>query len=127
MGIAQVTCVSGCTCRPNWADGFWDSATSLTQMHAFKVGGGGWRAGGVSAGGLPGLRGCSHRHARGRAAPVCHGAPPPPRRPAPPPSLPAALRRPLQASQHPRCRVRVTVVERSRDDKGRAALKAVLK
>lgn len=37
MGVARVTCASGCTCKPTWADGFWDSPTSLTQMHAFKV------------------------------------------------------------------------------------------
>ncbi|PRW60464.1 expressed protein isoform A [Chlorella sorokiniana] len=37
MGLAKVTCASGCTCRPSWVDGFWDSPTSLTQMHAFKV------------------------------------------------------------------------------------------
>lgn len=37
MGLARATCASGCSCRPSWIDGFWDSPVSLTQMHAFQV------------------------------------------------------------------------------------------
>ncbi|KAI3430755.1 hypothetical protein D9Q98_009167 [Chlorella vulgaris] len=63
MGLAQVECVSGCTCATTLFDGFWTYRASLRAMHKFP------------------------------------------------------------ASQHRRCRVRVTVVPRGADDEGAAAAK----
>jgi hypothetical protein len=37
MALAQIKCVSGCTCRPSFIDGFWTSRATLRTMHKFQA------------------------------------------------------------------------------------------
>ena len=37
MGNAQVSCVSGCRCKPQTFEGSWDQQNSLTSLMAFRV------------------------------------------------------------------------------------------
>jgi palmitoyltransferase len=37
MGVAQVRCVSGCTCTTTYLDGTWEQQATLQYIHRFKV------------------------------------------------------------------------------------------
>ena len=39
MGMARVTCQSGCECRATTIDAIWKTPVSLMQTHLIKVGG----------------------------------------------------------------------------------------
>ena len=100
MGLARVECVSGCTCQPALVDGLWEQRVSLQQMHTFEA------------------------RRRQLAACCLLGAPAVRRWRA---SIVLTLRllahtrtHPVQVSQHAACRLRVTIVPRSKDTPGGA-------
>ena len=105
MGLARITCASGCSCQPSLVDGLWRQRTSLMQMHSLTaswgavgwlvvwwVGGGGGGTGAAADCPCP-LAACLPDFCTGDACPSI---------------FPAHL----QVSQHPACRLRVTIVPR---------------
>lgn len=124
MGTAAIECVSGCSCSKRTLDGTWDTPASLQQMRKFAV-----------RGAAPSLLGptrstaCAHMPARQEessctsavgtwcawAGSSLHDLTPHacPQLLAEAAATTNCIRAPaLQVSQHPRCRVRVTVRSR---------------
>lgn len=120
MGRASVECISGCACEPSVLDGWWERHASLQVMHTIRVSAGGHRGVGgdvqlcavgwnrTTAGTQP--RHSAPRfvaarklpaHARSRLAP-------------------ANLCNQPQVSEHPECRIKLTVLNES-TGKGKAA------
>ena len=99
MGTAKVTCVAGCVCEPNTFSGKWDLRVTLRSFHRFEV-----RAATGRVHARHRAAGPGGESTRLRARPTFSSNHPCPLTPRP------------QATQHPACRVRVTILPETETD-----------